>query len=82
MFHESGRAPGPGFRGTSTPKQVADGVVSAIERDRGEVDVAPLSMRAGAMAAGLAPEVAAAVSRKFGGHRIADAHVVAHANKR
>jgi short-subunit dehydrogenase len=81
MFAETGAKLPPGA-GTVTPEAVADAVVRAIERNRGEVDVAPVTLRAGAMAAGLAPEVAAAVTRKLGGHRIADAHVVAHADKR
>jgi hypothetical protein len=45
-------------------------VISAIERDRAEVDVAPLSMRAGAAFAGLAPELSATVQRRLGGARI------------
>ena len=41
--------------GTRSPQDVARAVVSAIERNRGEVDVAPLYMRASAIFAGLAP---------------------------
>ena len=44
MFHMAG-VELPRSVGTSTPDEVADGVLSAIERDRGEVDVAPLGMR-------------------------------------
>ena len=40
MFAESGTEL-PAFVGTSTPEDVADGVLRAIERNRGEVDVAP-----------------------------------------
>jgi uncharacterized protein len=57
--------------GTSTPDEVAEGVVEAIERDRGEVDVAPLGMRLGAAFGGVAPATAAAVSRRLGGGKIA-----------
>jgi len=65
MFHDSG-ARLPGYVGTKTPEDVAAAVVSAIERDRSEVDVAPLPMRLGATFAGFAPEVAARVQRALG----------------
>ncbi|BBX04700.1 oxidoreductase [Mycolicibacterium moriokaense] len=45
MFAESGATPLP-FAGTASPEQVGDAVVTAIERNRGEVDVAPLRQRA------------------------------------
>lgn len=57
--------------GTRTPDQVAAAVVGAIERNRGEVDVAPLSMRLGATFAGIAPELSATVARRMGAHEIA-----------
>jgi uncharacterized protein len=52
--------------GTRTPEDVARAVISAIERDRGEVDVAPLPLRVGAMFAGLAPGLATSFSRRMG----------------
>jgi hypothetical protein len=58
--------------GTVTPEAVAEAVLRAIERNRGEVDVAPLGLRAGAKVAGLAPDVAATVQRKLGGQRVSD----------
>jgi short-subunit dehydrogenase len=70
MFHDSG-VKLPRFVGTKTPADVADGVVSAIERNRPEVDVAPLGMRAGAKFAGVAPGVSAALQRRLGADRIA-----------
>ncbi len=57
--------------GTRTPEDVARAVVTAIEHDRGETDVAPLPLRAGAMFAGLAPEIATRVSRRLGSDDIA-----------
>jgi len=57
--------------GTRTPEDVARAVVGAIEHDRGEVDVAPLSLRVGAMLAGIAPELAARVSRRLGSDELA-----------
>jgi hypothetical protein len=47
-------------------------VVEAVERDRGEIDVAAIPQRAGAMIAGLAPDLAAAVIRRAGGQRVAE----------
>jgi short-subunit dehydrogenase len=58
--------------GTRAPDDVAAAVVRAIERNRAEIDVAPLSLRAGAAFAGLAPEFAATMSRRMGGQRVAD----------
>ena len=57
MFAESG-APPPPLIGTGTPAQVGDAVVTAIERNRGEIDVAPLRQRALARFAVNAPELA------------------------
>jgi short-subunit dehydrogenase len=57
--------------GTRSPDQVAQAVVSAIEHNRAEVDVAPLGLRLGASLAGLAPELAAKMSRRMGGEKIA-----------
>jgi hypothetical protein len=56
--------------GTSTPDDVAGAVLRAIEGNKGEVDVAPLGMRAGTKFAGIAPELAACVTRVTGGERI------------
>lgn len=72
MFADSG-ARLPFGVGTRTPEQVAAAVLSAIERDRAEVDVAPPTLRIGAMLAGIAPELSAAVSRRLGSHEIAAA---------
>jgi short-subunit dehydrogenase len=68
--------------GTRTPEDVARAVLAAIERDRGEIDVAPLPMRAGAALAGLTPELAARVSRRLGSDHIARAFEVAQRGKR
>jgi uncharacterized protein len=81
MFHDSG-ARLPRFVGTSTADEVAAGVVRAIERDRAELDVAPLSLRAGVVAAGLAPELATAVQRRLGGDKVSAALSAAQSAKR
>ena len=70
MFHDA-QTKLPSYVGTSTPDAVADAVLRAIEDDRGEIDVAPLSVRAGSAIAGMAPEVAAAVQRRLGAGKIA-----------
>ena len=44
MFADSGDSP-PMNLGTSSPQEVADAVVEAIEKDRLELDVAPLRQR-------------------------------------
>ena len=81
LFHDSG-AKVPAWVGTCAPEEVAEAVVRAITRDRGEVDVAPVGLRAGTKVAGLAPDLAATVSRKLGGQRIAEQHVVGQTDKR
>jgi len=69
MFADTGVQLPPGV-GTRTPEEVAGAVVSAIERNRGEIDVAPLPLRAGAAFAGFAPELSHAVARRLGGAEI------------
>jgi uncharacterized protein len=66
MFHDSGVKLPPGV-GTRTPADVAAAVLSAVDRDRASVDVAPVSLRAGTTFAQLAPELASRVARITGG---------------
>jgi uncharacterized protein len=72
----------PRFVGTRTPEDVAAAVVRTLERNRAEVDVAPLGLRAGAVIAGLAPELSARVSRLLGDATIADQLVDGHRGNR
>jgi uncharacterized protein len=72
----------PPWVGTRTPEQVAEAVVRGIERERAEVDVAPLGLRVGTRIAGLAPVTAARVQRRLGSERIADALAEAQRGKR
>jgi len=81
MFHDSG-VKLPGFVGTKTPEDVAAAVLRAIERDRAEIDVAPLSLRAGAAFGGLAPELSARLQRRLGGAKVADAMARGQRGKR
>lgn len=75
MFAESGVTLPPGV-GTRSPQDVAAAVVSAIERNRAEVEVAPVGLRLGTAVAAVAPALSAAVSRRLGSDRIA-ARIVA-----
>ncbi|MFY9920931.1 MAG: SDR family NAD(P)-dependent oxidoreductase [Mycobacterium sp.] len=60
----------PAGVGTSSPEEVANAIVTAIEKNRGEVDVAPLSMRVITNVAGLAPEFVAGVQRRMGADKV------------
>jgi uncharacterized protein len=81
MYHESG-ATLPPYVGTKTPEDVARAVVYAIERDRSEVDVAPLPLRLGVTFAGVAPEFAAKVQRRLGAADVASGFVAGQRDKR
>jgi short-subunit dehydrogenase len=70
MFADAGVDLPPGV-GTRTPEQVAEGVISAVSRNRAEVDVAPLGLRLGATVAAVAPGLAATFTRLGGGERLA-----------
>ncbi len=70
MFAESG-AKLPAGVGTKSPEQVADATLRAIERNRGEVDVAPVGLRLGSSVANIVPDLSAAVTRKLGGAKLA-----------
>lgn len=61
----------PWMVGTRSPEQVAEGVLRAVERDRGEVEVAPLFLRLGSSLASVAPGVASRISRRMGGEKVA-----------
>ena len=69
MFADSG-VELPRGTGTRTPKDVADGVIRAIETGRQEIDVAPLSFRLGARASGVAPSLITGLQRRLGSHRV------------
>jgi short-subunit dehydrogenase len=69
MFAEADVKLPPGV-GTRTPEDVAEATVKAIERNRGEIDVAPLPLRASTIFASLAPELAGSVARKLGSEDI------------
>jgi short-subunit dehydrogenase len=80
MFADSGAKPPPGV-GTGTPQQVASAVVRAIERDKGEISVAPMRQRALARFAMFAPELSGRVVGSAA-TRAADEIAQGQANKR
>lgn len=71
LFAETGVKLPPYVR-LRSPRQVADAVTKGIERDRGDIDVAPFAMKVSAWLAAVAPETVAAVGRKLGSAEVAD----------
>jgi short-subunit dehydrogenase len=82
LFADAGDIKLPPGIGTRTPEQVAAAVIGVIERNRAEVQVAPLSLRLGATFAGMAPQLAAAGSRLMGSDRIASDLAAGQRDKR
>jgi short-subunit dehydrogenase len=72
----------PAGVGTRTPDDVATAVIRAVERNRAEIEVAPLGLRLGTSFASLAPGPAATVSRLLGSERIARDLAVGQSDKR
>jgi short-subunit dehydrogenase len=68
--------------GTKTPDEVADAVVKGIEKNRAEIDVAPVAARAGSKVAMIAPAVFNAATRRAGSHDLAAKTGDAQKNKR
>jgi short-subunit dehydrogenase len=82
MFADAGSPDLPPGTGTRSPEDVAAAVIRAVERNRAEVEVAPLGLRLGAALASLAPGPAAAVSERLGGAKIARALAEGQVDKR
>ena len=57
--------------GTRTPEQVAAAVISGIDKNRSEIDVAPLQLRAGAWAAGVSQSAVQRIQRAAGSQEMA-----------
>jgi short-subunit dehydrogenase len=81
MFAESGAKPPPGL-GTTPPSQVGEAVVTAIRRDRGEIEPATRRLRIATGIAHRHPELAARIQRRGGAERIAQSLHEGHARKR
>jgi short-subunit dehydrogenase len=65
-----------------SPEDVAAAVVRGIERDRGEIDVAPIPLRISAVLGGVAPGAVAAVGSRLGAGEVADQAAAAQRSKR
>jgi short-subunit dehydrogenase len=72
----------PPVLGTRSPEEVAQAVVKAVERDRADVEVAPLFERMGGRLAGAAPGLVATVQRLGGAAEIAERVARGQAAKR
>lgn len=81
MFAEAGVELPHGFR-TVSPERVADATVAAVDRDRGEITVAPLELRLGTALAAVAPDLASKVANKLGGEQVAERMAEGQADKR
>jgi short-subunit dehydrogenase len=81
MFADSGVKLPPGV-GMKPPEDVAAAVIDGIEKNRAEIDVAPLAVRATGKLAGLAPGAVTAVNRRFGGRNVSDGLAEAQREKR
>jgi short-subunit dehydrogenase len=82
MFADAGSKPPPGM-GTSTPEEVGSATVKAIERNKVEVTIAPLTQRAGAHLALVSPSLSARAQSGSAGQKAAEAIAKGHpADKR
>jgi short-subunit dehydrogenase len=81
MFADSGVKLPRGV-GTRTPDDVARAVIRGIEKNRAEIDVAPLSLASGARLFGSAPRLVAAINRRPGSDPLADAIAEGQRDKR
>jgi len=72
----------PGGAPCPPPDDVAAAVVKAITADKGEIDVAPASIRMGTAFAQLAPATSARVAKRLGSDRIAKELASGQADKR
>lgn len=70
MFADAGAKPPPGM-GTSTPEEVGAATVKAIERNKVEVAIAPLTQRAGAHLALVSPALSVRVQSGSAGQKAA-----------
>jgi short-subunit dehydrogenase len=71
MFADTGIKLPPYVR-TRSPQQVANAVIRGIERDRGDIDVAPFAVRVSGWLAALAPDAVARAGRRLGSAEMAD----------
>jgi short-subunit dehydrogenase len=77
MFADAGAKPPPGM-GTGTPEQVGAAVVKAVERDKAELTVAPLTQRALAHFALASPGISVRVQSGSAGQKAAKEVAAGH----
>jgi short-subunit dehydrogenase len=71
MFADSGARLPKGLK-TVSPQQVADATIAAVEQNRAEIDVAPLTLKLAAAFAQLAPQLAARGQKLSGGGKLSE----------
>jgi short-subunit dehydrogenase len=81
MFADSGAKPPPGM-GTTSPEKVGEAVVTAIRRNRAEVEPATRRLRIATGIAHRHPELAGRVQRRGGADKIAQRLAEGHARSR
>ncbi|WP_037600230.1 SDR family NAD(P)-dependent oxidoreductase [Streptacidiphilus rugosus] len=81
MFADTGATPPAGTR-TVAPQQVATAVIEAIQRNRAEVNVAPLEIRLASALGGVFPTLAENVQRKAKAKQLAEQISNAQQHKR
>jgi short-subunit dehydrogenase len=81
MFAETGATLPPGVR-TRSPRDVAMGVLRAIEYDRAEVIVAPPELRVGSLLGSVAPGLSAVLQRLAGAEAITRSMAAGNRSKR
>lgn len=77
MFADAGAKPPPGM-GTSTPRQVGEATVKAIEKNRVEITVAPIQQRIGAHLALASPTISDKAQSGSAGQKAAQAIADGH----
>jgi short-subunit dehydrogenase len=81
MFADANLELPPGV-GTRTPDQVAAAVIQGIEKNRNEIDVAPLSLRAGAWLGGVSQSAVQTIQRAAGSRKFTAALAEGQRDKR
>ena len=81
MFADANLELPPGV-GTRTPDQVAAAVVKGIEKNRNELDVAPISLRAGAWIGGVSQSAVQTIQRAAGSRKFSAALAAGQRDKR
>lgn len=81
MWADGGQELPRGIR-MKSPEQVADAVIKGIEKDKAEIDVAPLTIRLGGWLAGPMPNLVSAINRSGGGNELAERLSEAQRDKR